>query len=352
MIKELEELLDLTIRENASDLHISVGRFPTIRINGLLIPLVEKKIINPKKSEELIFSLLTSDQKNIFLKEKQLDFSFSYKEIVRFRITIFRQRGYVSAAIRLIPQKIKTIEELNLPTLLREFTKISQGFVLVVGPSGQGKSATLAAMIDEINHFRQVHIITIEDPIEYVFAQDRAIISQIEVGTDISDFTVALKSVLREDPDVIMLGEMRDPETISAAITAAETGHLVFSTLHTNSASQTINRIIDSFPAGQQNQIRTQLALTLSSIFSQRLITIDDGSRVPVLEIMITTPAIRNLIRENKIHQIDLVIETSSELGMTSLNKSLSLLVKSGRITEELASSHSLNSPELKSLLQ
>jgi len=351
MTKELEELLDLTIKENASDLHISVGRYPTLRINGLLIPLLEKKVINPKKSEELIFSLLTSEQKTKFLKDRQLDFSLSYKDIVRFRITIFHQRGYVSAAIRLIPQKIKTLEELNLPSILRDFTKINQGFVLVVGPSGQGKSTTLASMIDEINHSKQVHVVTIEDPIEYVFAQDKAIISQIEVGSDISDFNSALKSVVREDPDVIMLGEMRDPETISAAITAAETGHLVLSTLHTNSASQTIDRIIDSFPSSQQNQIRTQLSLTLSSIFSQRLVTMKDGSRIPVYEIMVATPAIRNLIRENKIHQIDLVIETSADQGMISLNKSLSLLIKSGKITKESAEGHFLNSSELKSLL-
>ncbi|MBI3631261.1 MAG: PilT/PilU family type 4a pilus ATPase [Candidatus Staskawiczbacteria bacterium] len=351
MTKELEELLDLTIKENASDLHISVGRYPTLRINGLLIPLLEKKVINPKKSEELIFSLITSEQKIKFLNDKQLDFSLSYKEVVRFRITIFHQRGYFSAAIRLIPQKIKTLEELNLPTILREFTTINQGFVLVVGPSGQGKSTTLAAMIDEINHSKQVHVITIEDPIEYIFSQDKSIISQIEIATDIKDFPFALKSVLREDPDVIMLGEMRDPETISAAITAAETGHLVFSTLHTNSASQTIDRIIDSFPSSQQNQIRTQLSLTLTSIFSQRLVILKDGSRMPVYEIMIATPAIRNLIRENKVHQIDLVIETSADQGMISLNKSLSLLIKSGKITKEYADSHSLNSPELKSLL-
>ncbi|MBI3459307.1 PilT/PilU family type 4a pilus ATPase [Candidatus Azambacteria bacterium] len=351
MIKELEELLDSTIKENASDLHISVGRYPTIRINGLLIPLLERKVINPKKAEELVFSLLTSEQKNIFLIKKQLDFSISYKEVVRFRITIFHQRGYIAAAIRLIPQKIKTLEELNLPMMLRDFTKFNQGFVLVVGPSGQGKSTTLASMIDEVNHSKQVHIITIEDPIEYVFAQDKAIISQIEIGSDIGDFNSALKSVVRQDPDVIMLGEMRDPETISAAITAAETGHLVLSTLHTNSASQTIDRIIDGFPSSRQNQIRTQLSLTLSSIFSQRLVTLTDGSRMPVYEIMIATPAIRNLIRENKVHQIDLVIETSADQGMISLNKSLSLLIKTGKMTKEHAEGYYLNSPELKSFL-
>lgn len=352
MNTELQELLETTIKENASDLHITVGRYPTLRIDGMLVPLVTKKIIDPHKAEELVLALLTDTQKEKFLREKEIDFSYSFKEISRFRVNVFRQRGYATAAMRLISQKPNTIEELGLPKVLHEFTAVSQGFFLVVGPTGQGKSTTLAALIDEINHSRPAHIVTIEDPIEYLFTQDKCIISQREVGNDTKDFATALRSALREDPDVIMVGEMRDPETISAAITAAETGHLVFSTLHTNSASQTIDRIIDSFEPSQQNQIRAQLALTLGGILSQRLIPVIKGGRIPAYEVMFTTPASRNLIRENKVHQIDLVIETSAEKGMISLNKSLSLMVKTGKITPDQAEMYSINPGELKSLLK
>jgi twitching motility protein PilT len=259
--------------------------------------------------------------------------------------------GQVSIAMRLIPSKIRTIEELNLPPALHQFTKAHQGFVLICGPASHGKSTTLAALIDEINHTRTEHIITIEDPIEYVFEDDRSIIDQREVGEDTLSFARALRAALREDPDVIMVGEMRDPETMAIAITAAETGHLVFATLHTNSAAQTIHRIVDSFPSEQQNQIRAQLSGSLLGIVSQRLIPRVKGGLIPACEIMINTPAIANLIRENKIHEIPSVIETSAEIGMMTLNRSLADLVKRGEISFENALNYSLNPAELRMLL-
>jgi twitching motility protein PilT len=280
-----------------------------------------------------------------------LDFSYSYTDKARFRVNVYFQRGNMAAALRLIPFKIKTLEELNMPPVLHDFTKPSQGFVIVVGPAGHGKSTSLAAMVDEINHKRSNHIITIEDPIEYVFNQDRCIIDQREVASDTPSFHRALRSVLRQDPDVIMIGEMRDAETIQTAITAAETGHLVFSTLHTNSASQTLDRIIDSFPAAQQNQIKSQIASTLVGIVSQRLIPRLSGGRIPACEVMITNSAIRNLIREDKIYQIDLVIETGIQEKMISLNRSLATLVRQGEISLENAQMYSLNPAELGSLL-
>jgi twitching motility protein PilT len=258
----------------------------------------------------------------------------------------------MAAAFRLIPAQIRTIDELYLPPILHDFTPLNQGFVLIVGPAGHGKSTTLAAMLDEINHKRTDHIITIEDPIEYVFSQDRCIISQREVGLDTPSFNAALRSILRQDPDVIMVGEMRDPETMATAMTAAETGHLVFSTLHTNSASQTIDRIIDSFPSNQQGQIISQLAATLIGIVSERLIPKLGGGRIPATEIMIVNPAIRNLIRERKIYQIDLVIETSIQEGMMSLNRSLANFIKQKLISLDEAERHSLNPAELRLLLE
>ena len=340
---ELYELLETVGKQNASDLHISVGRHPTLRIDGQLIPLVKKPVITPEHAEGLIFSLLTDEQKESFLKDKELDFSYSYKDKARFRVNVFVQRGYMSAALRFLPFKIKTIKELNLPSVLEKFIQHSQGFFLVVGPAGHGKSTTLAALIDAINHARNDHIITIEDPIEYIFTQDRCIVDQREVGFDTESFHRALRSSFRQDPNVIMVGEMRDLETISAALTAAETGHLVFTTLHTNNAAQTIDRIIDSFPAAAQNQVRTQLAATLVGIVSQRLIPGVDGGRIPATEILFTNPAVRNLIREGKTHQIDLVIETSADEGMISLNKSLADLVHKGEISLENAELYSLD---------
>ncbi len=348
--QELEELLGMVLARGASDLHISVGRRPTLRIDGVLVQVDSKEIIDENYAKQFTMEILRDDQRERFLADKELDFSYGFADIARFRVNVFMQKGNFAAAMRLIPTEIRTLDDLNHPQVIHAMIRGSQGFFLVVGPSGQGKSTTLAAMVDEINHNRACHIITIEDPIEYLFRNDKAIVDQREVGQDTKNFNVALRSVLRQDPDVIMVGEMRDPETISAAITAAETGHLVFSTLHTNNASQTIDRIIDSFPPSQQNQIRTQLASTLLGVLSKRLIPRVNGGRIAAFELLIANAAVKNLIRENKTHQIDLVIETSAEEGMISLNRSLAHLVKSGDITYEDAVIHSLNPSELKIL--
>jgi len=350
--EKLNELLLTTARQNASDLHIAVGRRPTIRVDSVLIPLAKEPVLTREDAEGLIFSLLNDEQKSRFLALKQVDFSFNYEDKARFRVNVFYQRGFMAAALRLIPARIRTIEELGLPPILHDFTKLNQGFVLVVGPAGHGKSTTLAAVLDEVNHKYTEHIITVEDPIEYIFSQDRCIISQREVGQDAISFHEALRAVLRQDPDVIMIGEMRDPETIATAMTAAETGHLVFSTLHTNSASQTIDRIIDSFPPEQQGQVVSQLASTLVAIVSERLIPRVGGGRVPAMEIMLSNSAVRNLIRERKIYQIDLVIETSVQEGMISLNRSLVHLVRNKEVSLEQAETFSLNPAELRILLE
>jgi len=350
--QELNNLLETTAKEGASDIHFSVGRYPTLRIDGRLIPLTTKEILTPNRIKDLCFGLLDEKQKEQLLQMKEIDFSYNFEEKARFRINIFHQKGYLGASLRLIPSKIRTIEELNLPPVLHKFVKPKQGFVLAVGPTGQGKSTTLAALIDEINHQRNDCIVTIEDPIEYVFNQDRCIISQREIYQDSRSFHTALRSVFREDANVIMVGEMRDPETISTTVTAAETGHLVFATLHTNNAAQTIDRIIDSFPASQQSQIRAQLASSLFGIISQRLIPRIDGGRIPAMEVLIANAAVRNLIREDKVHQLDLVIETSSDEGMISLNRSLANLVKKGEISRQNAELYSLNPKDLRILLQ
>ncbi len=350
--EHLNALLLTTAKQNASDLHIGVGRRPMIRIDSILVPLENEPLLTKEDVDGLVFALLTPEQKDRFLKLKQLDFSFNFEDKARFRVNVYFQRGFIAAALRLIPSQIRTLEELSLPPLLHDFAKLTQGFVLMVGPAGHGKSTTLAAILDEINHTRTDHIITVEDPVEYLFSQDRCIISQREVGADATSFHEALRAVLRQDPDVIMIGEMRDPETIATAMTAAETGHVVFSTLHTNSASQTIDRIIDSFPPEQQGQIVSQLASTLVGIVSERLIPKVGGGRVPAIEIMLTNPAIRNLIREKKIYQIDLVIETSLQEGMLSLNRSLVKLIKDKEISLEKAESYSLNPAELRILLE
>ncbi|MDI6734478.1 MAG: PilT/PilU family type 4a pilus ATPase [Patescibacteria group bacterium] len=350
--QKLNELLLVTARQSASDLHLGVGRRPSIRIDSVLVPLVKEQILSKEDAEGLILALLTDEQKDRLYKLKQIDFSYNFEDRARFRVNVYFQRGFMAAALRLIPAQIRTLEELNLPPIMHDFTKLHQGFVLVVGPAGHGKSTTLAAIIDEINHKRTDHIITIEDPIEYLFAQDRSIISQREVGQDTTSFHEALRAILRQDPDVIMIGEMRDPETIATAMTAAETGHLVFSTLHTNSASQTIDRIIDSFPPEQQGQVVSQLASTLVAIVSERLVPKLGGGRIPATEIMLTNSAVRNLIREHKIYQIDLVIETSVQEGMMSLNRSLVSLVKRKEISLEQAESFSLNPAELRILLE
>jgi len=349
---QIKELLEIAYKEKASDLHLSVDHPPVLRVGGSLVPLVKKSKLTSSDTQSFAKSLMTEEQYQRLLKEKEIDFSYNLADKARFRVNVFHQRGSVSLAFRLIPAEIKTIEELNLPPILHEFTRPTQGFVLITGPSGHGKSTTLAALIDEINHLRADHVITIEDPIEYVFEDDRAVIDQREVFQDTVSFAKALKSTFRQDPDVIMVGEMRDPETIATAITAAETGHLVFATLHTNSAAQTIHRIVDSFPPAQQNQIRAQLSGSLLGVVSQRLIPRIQGGLIPACEVMIQNPAISNLIRENKIHEIPLVIETSAETGMISLNRALSLLVKQKEISLENALSYSLNPTDLRMLIK
>jgi len=347
----LKDLLAVALEQKASDLHISVGHPPVLRIGGRLIRLVRKRKFNAEDTEGLAFALMSKEQKDRFLKAKEMDFSYNFEDKARYRVNVFFQRGSISCALRYIPNKIPTIEDLQLPPILHEFARPSQGFFLVTGPSSQGKSTTLASLVDEINHLRSVHIVTIEDPIEYIFEDDRSIIDQRELGQDTLSFPKALKATFRQDPDVIMVGEMRDPETISTAITAAETGHLVFATLHTNSAAQSIYRMVDSFPAGQQSQIRAQLSGSLLGIMSQRLVPRVKGGLVPACEIMLNTPAVSNLIRENKIHEVPMVIETSSEIGMISLNRYLANLVRSKEIALEVAQNYSLNPNELKSLI-
>jgi len=348
----LKKLLEITVKEQASDLHLSVGYHPTIRIAGQLIPLLKEKKVTPEDSQNLAVSLMSEYQRERFLKGKEIDFSHDFEGKARFRVNVFFQKGYISSALRLIPAEIRTIAELNLPPILHQFTKPTQGFIVVCGPSSHGKSTTLAALLDKINHTRADHIITIEDPIEYIFEPDKSMIEQRELGSDTLSFARALRSTFRQDPDVIMVGEMRDPETMDTAITAAETGHLVFATLHTNSASQTVHRIVDSFPPEQQNQIRAQLSGSLLGVISQRLIPRLKGGLIPSCEVMISTPAISNLIRENKIHEIPMVIETSLEIGMISLNRSLADLVKREEISFENALNYSLNPAELKMLIR
>lgn len=349
---QLKELLDLVVKEQASDLHFSSGHPPVIRVNRKLVPLVKKKELSEKDTQGLAEALMTDIQRQKFFQEKDIDFSYNFEDKARFRVNIFFQMDKIAAALRLIQNRIKTIEELNLPPILHRFSQSSQGLVLITGPSSHGKSTTLASLIDEINHSKACHIITIEDPIEYIFQDDKSIIDQREVFQDTLSFSRALKATFRQDPDVIMVGEMRDPETMAIAITAAETGHLVFATLHTNSASQSIHRIVDSFEAEQQDQIRAQLSGSLLGVVSQRLIPGTQGGLMPACELMLINSAAANLIRENKIHELPLVIETSAEDGMISLNRSLATLVKNKEISLENALNYSLNPVELKTLLR
>ncbi len=349
--KELKDLILTTIKEGASDLHITVGRHPTIRVSGSLIPLLKNPILSAEDAEGLILSMLNEKDGKILKEQKEYDFSYSFEDKSRFRVNAFTQRGYWGAALRLIPNKIKTIKELSLPDILSDFAKKEQGFFLVVGPIGHGKSTTLASMIENINHASAKHIISIEDPMEYLFVQDKSIIDQREVKTDTADFKTALRSMFRQDINVAMIGEMRDVETISTAVTAAETGHLILSSLHTNNAAQTVDRIIDSFPSNQQNQIRVQLASVLLGIFSQRLVPRISGGRIPAYELLISTPAVRTLIREGRAHEIDTVIETNYEIGMVSLNRSLAELARNGEITIKDAIGHSLNPKGLEALI-
>ena len=349
--KELEDLVLTVIHEGASDLHLVVGRHPTVRVSGVLIPLVKKNVLGPDDTRGILDELLKEENRKIFLESKESDFSFSFGKEARFRGNAFFQKGTIAIALRLIPQKVKTLAELGLPPVLEAFTKRRQGFFLVVGPVGQGKSTTLAAMIEMINKERTENIITIEDPIEYVFTPDRSIVSQREVHFDTADFQVALRACFREDVNIILIGEMRGLETISTAVTAAETGHMVFSTLHTNNAAQTIDRIIDSFPPQQQDQIRLQLAGSLAGIFSQRLIPRVAGGLIPAYELLINNNAVSNLIRERRTHEIPMAIETGSALGMIDMNRSLAELVRKGEVSAENAYLHSFDPRALERMI-
>ncbi len=348
---QLNNLLSLAVRQGASDLHISVGHSPILRVGGKLIPIPNRKKITAQDAENFAFGLMSAEQKEKFLKEKEMDFSYFLENKARFRVNIFFQSNFISCALRLIPKNIRTVEELNLPSSLHKLTQHAQGFVLITGPSSHGKSTTLAALIDEINHTQARHIITIEDPIEYIFEDDKSIINQREIGQDSLSFAKALRSTFRQDPDIIVVGEMRGPETISTAITAAETGHLVFATLHTNSAAQTIHRIVDTFSSDQQEQIRAQLSGSLLAVVSQRLIPGIKGATIPACEIMFGNSAVANLIRENKIHELPMVIETSKEAGMISLNRALADLIHQNKISIENGLSYSLDPKGLMMLI-
>ena len=351
-LKKLHNLLENALVNNASDLHISVGHPPILRITRALVDMKEEKIITTESVEQIAFCLMSVQQKDKFLKQREIDFAYDFNGKARFRVNVFFQKNTISIALRCVPSQIKTIEELNLPAILHKFIEARQGLVLVTGSTSQGKSTTLAAMVDEINYTRREHIIIIEDPIEYIFKDDKSLIHQREIYRDARSFPSALRAALREDPDVIMVGEMRDLETIATAITAAETGHLVLATLHTNSASQTIHRIIDVFPPHKQSQTRAQLSASLLGVISQRLVPTIEGEFRPACEIMFANSAITNLIRTSKIHEIPAIIETSANEGMQSLNKALSNLVEGKVISQETALSYSLNPIDLSSRLE
>lgn len=347
---EVQRLLDYAISQNASDLHVTVGAPPIIRVDGRLLAVKGEEVVTPDIAKGFVEGLTPPEQLERLEQRKEIDFSFGYKN-TRYRTNIYFQKGYLAAALRLIPSKIRTIAELGLPPILEKFTTPSQGFFIITGPTGHGKSTTLAAMVDHINETRTEHIVTIEDPIEYVFEHKKSLISQREVGSDTNSFARALRAVLREDPNVVLLGEMRDLETIEAALTVAETGHLVFTTLHTNSAAQTADRIIDVFPPHQQQQVRQQLASVLLGVVSQRLIPKTNGGRVVAAEIMVADSAVRNLIREGKTHQLQNVIQTSAAAGMISLDKVLAELVARGEITLDDALTWALDPKAFKMMV-
>jgi twitching motility protein PilT len=350
MKTNLKDLLQQVVDTKASDLHLIAGTPPTLRINGELAVLANFGILNPDAISQLVAEVLSSDQLSQISTNKELDFSLPFSEKARFRVNVYTQKGSLAAAFRQIPMTIPALSSLGLPSIIHSFTGLRQGLILVVGPTGHGKSTTLAAILDEINKNRQCHIVTIEDPVEFIFRPQKAIISQREMFGDTHSWAIALRSALREDPDVVLIGEMRDFETIAAAMTIAETGHLVFATLHTNSAAQTVDRIVDAFPEEQQDQVKLQLSNVLEAVFSQRLISSITPGRVVAFEVMLGTTAIKTLIREGKTQMIDSVLETSQEAGMVTLEKSLAQLVQSGKITLEVAQDWSLR-PDLLSRL-
>ncbi len=348
---KLDDLLLMAVQKGASDVHLSPGYYPTIRIDGMLMPLADQGVLSRQTLEVMVSGLLGKTWKDPFLEKKEVDFGYQVGEH-RFRVNVYQTKGSYAAVLRYISEVIKSPEELKLPQQVRLFTRLSQGFVLIAGPTGHGKSTTLASLINVINQERTEKIVTIEDPIEYLIPPEKSIIDQREVGNDTLGFAVALRSAFRENVNVMMVGELRDYETISVAVTAAETGHLVFGSIHTNNAAQTIERIIDIFPPNQQRQIISQLANSLSGVISQRLIPGVRGGRVPAIEVMMATTAVRNIIRENKIEQLNIAIGTGSKSGMISLNQSLSSLIRSGDISVEQAQFYSPDIEELQTLMR
>lgn len=349
---KIETLLEACIKHGASDLHIQVGLPPILRIDGSLTPIPNTPILTTEIVDTLIFSTLDSMQRETLAKDKEFDYSFAFGEIARFRVNAFNEKGHLAAAFRLIPTKMPTIEELGMPQVISGFADYPRGLVLVTGPTGSGKSTTLAAIINKINSEKSVHILTIEDPIEFTHKSKRSLVAQREVHYDTYSFSRALKSALREDPDVVLLGEMRDLETISAAITIAETGHLVFATLHTNSAAQSVDRMIDVFPAEQQPQIRSQLAGILMAVCSQRLVPAIGGGRVCAAEIMVANTAIRSIIREGKTHQLDTAIQTGASEGMQTMDRTLAKLVQQGTVTYDSAREYAVDVREFERIVK
>src|SRR5262245_10201565 len=353
MAATMHDLLTILVERSASDLHITTGTYPQNRVHGSLTSLTQFEQLQPQDTQRLAYSVLNERQKQKFEEDNELDLSFGIQGLARFRCNVYRQRGAVACAIRLIPTKIRGFKELNLPPIIEQMAERPKGLVLVTGPTGSGKSTTLAAMVDKINAERSEHIVTIEDPIEFVHQHKKCLVNQREVFSDTQSFKNALKYILRQDPDVVLVGEMRDLETIAAALTIAETGHLTLGTLHTNSCAQTMNRIIDVFPTNQQDQVRAQLALVLEGVFCQQLIPTTDGrGRVMAMEIMVVTPAIRNLIREEKIHQIYSAMQAGQKFGMQTMNQSLLNLIQRGKISREDALNRTTDPQELLRLLE
>src|SRR5262249_25986166 len=352
MAATMHDLLTLLVERGASDLHITTGTPPQIRMHGKLTPLPQFEPLTPPDTQRLAYSVLNEAQKQKFEEDNELDLSFGIQGLARFRCNVYRQRGAIGCAIRVIPVKIRGFAGLGLPPIVEQMAERQKGLVLVRGPTGSGKSTTLAAMIDKINSERSEHIMTIEDPIEFVHHHKKCVVNQREVFSDTQSFKAALKYILRQDPDVVLVGEMRDLETVAAALTIAETGHLTFGTLHTNSCAQTMNRIIDVFPTSQQDQVRAQLSLVLEGVLSQQLIPTSDGQgRAMALEIMVATPAIRNLIREEKIHQIYSAMQAGQKFGMQTMNQSLLNLVQRGKISREEAVHRTMDPEELLRLM-
>jgi twitching motility protein PilT len=349
---DFAQLLLEVLDRRASDLHVTAGSHPMVRVRGRLTPMDDYPVLDPTDTREIVYSILTNDQRQRLETDWQLDFAYAVPGHARFRVNAYLQRSAIGAAFRLIPSVITPIDDLGLPPVVHEFCKKPRGLVLVTGPTGSGKSTSLAAMIDEINDSREEHILTIEDPIEFLHSHKKCMVNQREIGTDATSFAAGLKAALRQDPDVILVGEMRDLETISTALTAAETGHLVFATLHTQSAPSTIDRVIDVFPSHQQDQVRVQLSVALQGIMTQTLIPTADGSaRVVASETLVPTPAVRNLIREGKTHQIMSAMQTGAGVGMQSLDTALASLIRSGKITQRAAEARSSTPDELKRLL-